>query len=179
MAVIVASVTYLTCITGMAWAAAPDASGDGGNHGNHTGQDGGGSHGRGGGDGGGHHGGGHGGHGGEHGGEGGHGGGSHGGGDTSAPSAVSAPSTGTPSGSGGAYSGFAQANGKGPIEDLRACTAPPTPGAGLVSYVAKADGSFRYGGYEFAVPDFVQCMKDKGYKLDTAGRNEMTNFGSR
>jgi len=89
---------------------------------------------------------------------------------------VSAPSGG---GEGGTFSGFTQYNGKGTIEALRACTAPPTPGAGLVDYKLKADGSFVYFGYEFAIPDMVQCMKEKGYQLETAGRNDLTNFGTR
>lgn len=81
-----------------------------------------------------------------------------------------------------AYPGLA--NGSGAFvmlqADLRACTAPPTPGAGLVFYdTTDESGSFKYWGYEFATPDFVQCMKEKGYKLDTAGRNELTNFGQR
>lgn len=46
-----------------------------------------------------------------------------------------------------------------------------------MDYKLKADGTFTYWGYEFATPDFVQCMKDKGFKLDTAGRNELTDFG--
>lgn len=154
--------------------------GNGGGNGNAGG---GGNGGNGGGNGGGNNGGGNG--GGNNGGGGNSGGGGEtgGGGSTSGGgrggssaggSSASAPSTPT-----GTFDGFTQANGKGSIDDLRACTTAPTPGAGLVGYIAKADGSFRYGGYEFAVPDFVQCMRDKGYKLDTAGRNELTNFGRR
>lgn len=40
-------------------------------------------------------------------------------------------------------------------------------------------GTFTYGGLEFHLPTFVQCMKDKGYSLSSAGRNELTNFGQR
>ena len=104
------------------------------------------------------------------------GGGSSLGAGSSAPGQGTAPSVGGPSGD---LSG-AQGAGKGnTIYALRACTAPPTPGAGLVGYTLRNNGQFNYYGYEFSLPDFSKCMKDKGYKLDTAGRDELTNFGAR
>ena len=39
-------------------------------------------------------------------------------------------------------------------------------------------GSFSYGGLEFHLPTFTQCMQDKGYSITgVAGRNALTNFG--
>ena len=87
-----------------------------------------------------------------------------------------APSVGGPSGD---LSGAQGAGVGDTIYALRACTAPPTPGAGLVGYTLRQDGRFTYFGYEMELPGFVQCMKDRGYKLDTAGRDELTNFGAR
>jgi hypothetical protein len=41
-------------------------------------------------------------------------------------------------------------------------------------------GRFSYGGLEFHLPTFTQCMLDKGYAITgVAGRNSLTNFGQR
>lgn len=111
----------------------------------------------------------------------GHGHGGHGGPSVSAP-AVSAPSGSAPAG--GALEGFTVLSAPGKareqsITDLQACTASPTPGAGLVFYDTKANGSFTYWGYEMATPDFVDCLKGRGYAMPEAGRAALTNFGAR
>lgn len=118
-----------------------------------------------------------------HGHKGGEGNGGYGGTPSVSAPAVSAPAVSAPNG--GALETFApvSADGKGAreqtITDLQVCTAPPTPSAGLVSYDTKANGSFTYWGLEYATPDFVDCMNGKGYKMPTAGRSQLTNFGAR
>ena len=57
--------------------------------------------------------------------------------------------------------------------DARACDP-----MGDINVRSKVNGSFTYGGLEFHLPTFVQCMKDKGYELSGAGRNELTDFTS-
>lgn len=83
---------------------------------------------------------------------------------------------------GSTFGGFTALSGNGQariqtIEDAYYCTGPNVAHAGLVQYDTKQDGRFTYWGYEWALPDFVQCMKDRGYTLESAGRSELTDFG--
>ena len=62
--------------------------------------------------------------------------------------------------------------------DLRACD------NGIIWHDTKVDGkgvvTFMYDTFpEYEVPSFVSCMKSKGYNLSTAGREDLTNFGTR
>lgn len=124
--------------------------------------------------------GGHGPRGGHHGGHGGHGGGHGGkGGGGSVSGGVSAPAS---AGGSASYSGTWGSTplGKGTSKDretmhadARACDP-----MGDIEVRSKQDGSFTYGGLEFHLPTFAQCMLDKGYKVSTAGRNALTDFGS-
>ena len=57
--------------------------------------------------------------------------------------------------------------------DARACD----PMGDITFRTHGVQRSFTYGGLEFHLPTFVQCMKDKGYELSGAGRNELTDFG--
>ena len=130
--------------------------------------------------GGGHHGGG------GHGGSGGHGGGNPGGGAGgggghagSAPAAPSAPVVS----SGGAASAYTRSDQYGlestrtreQVEsDLRACNRLAD-----VGYDTRSDGSFTYWGLEMHLPDFAQCLYDKGYAISSPPREILTNFGTR
>lgn len=105
------------------------------------------------------------------------GGGTSGGGSSPSVSATAAAGNG---GTGGTFGGFSIHEGAGAVvEDLRYCTSPSIPHAGLVSYTVRLGNGFTYGGYEWAFPDFVQCMKARGAKINAPGRNELTNFGTR
>ena len=166
----------LLALAPLAASAAPGNSGNGGNQGNgggvgnpgHGGGNGGrsGHGGHGGGHGGGHHGGG-----GSHSGDGGKGG--------SAPAVgVSAPASG---GAASAGTRVDPVTGKGKatdryqvMADARACNTRAD-----IDWDTTADGGFTYGGLEFHLPDFAQCMQDKGYQTSTAGRKQLTNFGTR
>lgn len=115
--------------------------------------------------------------GGHDGGNGHNGGGTGGTGGTSAPSvSVDAPSVSTPDGGG---TQVAEGRGVANYEALRACTSASAGFSGLVDYRILPDGSFLYWGVEYALPTFAQCMKDRGVQVSTAGRDSLTNFGSR
>jgi len=189
---ILSATVAVLLLTPMLALAAPGNSGNGGNSGGNgvgsggqgggqgVGNGGSGNGGIGGGNGG--NGGGNGGNGG--GGNGGNGGGgsSSGGGSTSGSSAgASAPSAG--GASSGTYDGGASGRGASYTvtereqvhADARACD----PMGDITFRTNGVRRTFTYGGLEFHLPTFVQCMKDKGYELSSAGRNELTNFGTR
>jgi hypothetical protein len=71
--------------------------------------------------------------------------------------------------------------GRGAIDDLRECTAPPTPSAGIVGFTLKHDGRFSYWSYGplGALNDFARCMKARGYHLSTVGTDEQTDFAGK
>ena len=129
--------------------------------------------------GGGHHGGGgHGGSGGDGGGNPGGGAGGGGGHAGSAPAAPSAPTV-----SGGAASAYTRSDQYGlesrrtreQVEaDLRACNRLAD-----IGYDTRQDGSFTYWGLEMHLPDFAQCLYDKGYAISSPPREILTNFGQR
>ena len=118
-----------------------------------------------------------------HGGDGGHGdGGSHGGGTIStggAPSVLGGTVSGGSASVDGGGTQTSEARGQYNYEALRACTSAGAGFDNLIDYRVKPDGTFVYWGVEYALPTFVQCMKDRGVQMSTAGRNELTNFGSR
>jgi hypothetical protein len=58
--------------------------------------------------------------------------------------------------------------------DARACDP-----FGDITVRSKQDGSFTYGGLEFHLPTIVACMREKGYSLSSAAREDLTDFGSR
>lgn len=141
-------------------------SGSTGNQGGGVGQgDAGGHHGGDGHNGGGHDGGGH------------DGGGSTGGTTTGGSTSVSTPSVSVSTSDGGGTQ-TVEARGAANEALVRKCQ---WDGGfyGLVDYRMKQDGSFVYWGVEYALPSFVQCMKDHGVQMGSAGRNDLTNFGAR
>jgi hypothetical protein len=138
--------------------------------------------------------------GGGNGGHGGNGGGSTGGGSTSGGSTGSPAAGG--SNNGGATAGGGAGTGAAGVAasldnrdlqivkafgfgnnlagHLKYCTSPAVGFSGLVDYQIKADGkSFSYGGVEYALPTFAQCMRNLGHSTSSAGRDSLTNFGQR
>ena len=172
MAVMVAAI--LVCAPYMSWAANQTGNGTNGNQGGGNGGSGvgnqgnGGSHGNAGG--------------GNNGGKGGNGGG------VSAPAAVSAPSGGESAGA--LTQGYAQ-DQTGPISggpllnrsqaqteiDTKAALAEADH-SGLVQISRiNVDGSFTYGGYEWAMAAFAREMQARGYEMGFMGQPS-TDFGS-
>lgn len=90
-------------------------------------------------------------------------------------------SSGSSGASSGTYDGGASGTGTAysAVEreqvhaDARACD----PMGDITFRTHGVQRQFSYGGLEFHLPTFVQCMKDNGYGLSGAGRNELTDFG--
>jgi hypothetical protein len=88
-------------------------------------------------------------------------------------------------GQGGSFQGHVFQHGNGldrvkVLTDLQACAAGGQKASGLIGYDTKADGSFTYWSADLGSHyDFGQCLKDKGYALRGATRNNLTNFGTR
>lgn len=111
-------------------------------------------------------------------GEGGHGG-NHGGyGGGSPAAAVSAPAVSTSPADAGAYTAV-EASGQGKVREQIHVDSRSCDPFGDITVKSKQDGSFTYGGLEFHLPTYAQCMKDKGYRMGSASRNDLTNFGQR
>ncbi|MGH7350068.1 MAG: hypothetical protein ACREI6_08610 [Candidatus Rokuibacteriota bacterium] len=50
---------------------------------------------------------------------------------------------------------------------------------GGITVRSKQDGGFTCGGLEFHLPTFVACLREKGYSLANAAREDLSDFGSR
>ena len=92
-------------------------------------------------------------------------------------------SSGSSGASSGTYDGGASGTGTAysAVEreqvhaDARACD----PMSDITFKTHGVQRQFSYGGLEFHLPTFVSCMRQKGYELSGAAREDLTNFGSR
>ena len=83
---------------------------------------------------------------------------------------------------GGAFGGFASGTGisKADREQMHADARACDPMGDITFRTNAVNGTFSYGGLEFHLPTFTQCMLDRGYAITgAAGRNSLTNFGQR
>ncbi len=83
--------------------------------------------------------------------------------------------SGGPTAGGGTVQVWSQAEREKAHADARSCDP-----MGDITFKSTHLGTFSYGGLEFHLPTFTQCMLNKGYAINgAAGRDALTDFGSK